>query len=227
VVGHVKDDGGAAVRGATIKLVDAQKKTLSGAADESGAFRFGEVSPGTAQISVEAEGYLSYIGTADVKARQDNGAEVVLQKRPKNGQVTVGKNEITIKNQVQFEIDSAKILPASTGLLTEIADVFIHNPQIKRVEVQGHTDNSGTSDHNKQLSEDRANAVVAWLVAHGVDSSRLAGRGYGQGKPLVPNVTAANRARNRRVQFIIVDQDTAATAAPKAAAGAAKPAPKK
>jgi outer membrane protein OmpA-like peptidoglycan-associated protein len=224
VVGHVKDDGGAAVRGATIKLVDAQKKTLSGAADDSGAFRFGEVSPGTAQVSVEADGYLSYIGTADVKARQDNGVDVVLQKRPKNGQVTVGKTEITIKNQVQFEVDSAKILPASTGLLSEIADVFIHNPQIKRVEVQGHTDNSGTADHNKQLSEDRANAVVAWLVAHGVDSSRLAGRGYGQGKPLVPNVTAANRARNRRVQFIIVDQDTAASVAPKSAAGAMKPA---
>jgi len=212
VVGHVKDETGA-VRGAMIKLVDAQKKTLAGSGDDSGAFRFGEVSPGTAQVTVDAEGYLSYVGSTDVKARQDNPVDVVLQKRPKNAQVTVGKNEITIKNQIQFALDSAQILPASTGLLTEIADVFIHSPQLKRVEVQGHTDNSGTADHNKQLSDDRANAVVAWLASHGVDSSRLVARGYGQGKPLVPNVTAANRARNRRVQFIIVDQDAAAAPA--------------
>lgn len=231
IVGHVKDETGA-VRGAMVKVVDAQKKPLSGSGDDSGAFRFGEVSPGTAQITVDAEGYLSYVGSADVKARQDNAVDIVLQKRPKNAQVTVGKNEIGIKNQIQFALDSAQILPASTGLLTEIADVFIHNPQIKRVEVQGHTDNSGTADHNKQLSEDRANAVVKWLADHGVDNGRLVARGYGQGKPLVPNVTAANRARNRRVQFIIVDQDAAAAApaAPvKAGAGdkATKAVPKK
>lgn len=212
VVGHVKDDAGP-VRGAAVKLVDSQKKALSGNGDDSGAFRFGDVAPGTAQVTVDAEGYLSYVGTADVKARQDNAVDIVLQKRPKNAQVTVGKNEITIKNQIQFALDSAQILPASTGLLSEIADVFIHNPQLKRVEVQGHTDNSGTADHNKQLSDDRANAVVAWLASHGVDSARLVARGYGQGKPLVPNVTAANRARNRRVQFIIVDQDAAAAPA--------------
>ena len=104
-------------------------------------------------------------------------------------------------------MDSAVILPESTGLLTEIADVLIKNPRIKRVEVQGHTDNTGTAERNKQLSEDRANAVVAWLTSHGVSSDRLVGRGYGQSKPIVPNVTAANRARHRRVQFIIVDQD--------------------
>lgn len=226
LVGHVKDETGP-VRGALIKVVDAQTKTLSGSADEGGAFRFGEVSPGTANLTIDAEGYLSYVGPTDVKARQDNGVEIVLQKRPKNAQVQVGKNEITIKNQIQFALDSADILPASTGLLTEIADVFIHNPQIKRVEVQGHTDNSGTADHNKQLSEDRANAVVKWLTGHGVDGGRLVARGYGQSKPLVPNVTAANRARNRRVQFIIVDQDAAAAPAALPKGAEKKAAPKK
>jgi len=229
VVGRVKDETGA-VRGAVVKLVDAQKRTFSGNGDDAGAFRFGEVGPGTAQVTVDAEGYLSYVGTVDVKARQDNPADIVMQKRPKNALVQVGKNEITIKNQIQFALDSAQILPASTALLTEIADVFLHNPQIKRVEIQGHTDNSGTADHNKQLSEDRANAVVAWLTSHGVDGGRLVARGYGQSKPLVPNVTAANRARNRRVQFIIVDQDAAAPAPAKGdkpAAKGDKPAAKK
>ncbi|MBL0197379.1 MAG: carboxypeptidase regulatory-like domain-containing protein [Myxococcales bacterium] len=226
IVGRVKDaETQAVVRGAVVKLVDSQRKPLSGTADDNGSFRFVEVSPGTATVTAEADGYLSYVAPTDVRPLQDNSVDVLLQKKPKNTSVTLGANEIIIKKQIQFALDSAKILPESTALLTEIADVFIRNPRVRRVELQGHTDNSGTPDHNKALSEDRANAVVAWLVAHGVESSRLVARGYGQGKPLVPNVTAANRARNRRVQFIILEQDAATKAggaAPAAKPGAAK-----
>ena len=85
--------------------------------------------------------------------------------------------------------------------------MFRNNPRLKQVEVQGHTDNSGKPDHNQDLSEQRAQAVAAWLIAHGVDKSRLAPKGYGQSRPRVPNVTAGNRAKNRRVQFIITAQD--------------------
>jgi outer membrane protein OmpA-like peptidoglycan-associated protein len=100
--------------------------------------------------------------------------------------------------------------------MTEIADAFVRNPWIKRVEVQGHTDNTGTADHNKILSEQRADAVREWLIAHGVGADRLVSHGYGQAKPLVPNVTTANKARNRRVQFIILDKDTPPPPPPKA-----------
>ena len=103
------------------------------------------------------------------------------------------------------------ILPESTPLLLEIADVLIKNPRIKRVEVQGHTDNTGTPEHNQDLSDRRAGSVRNWLVQHGVSPDRLVAKGYGQSKPLVPNVTTANKAKNRRVQFIIMDQDKAAT----------------
>ena len=82
------------------------------------------------------------------------------------------------------------------------------------MEVQGHTDNSGTAEHNKILSEQRAEAVRAWLVQHGVAADRLIARGYGQEKPLVPNVTGGNRARNRRVQFIIAEKEGAAPPPP-------------
>lgn len=208
VVGHVRDvDTQAAVAGAALRVVDAAKKELTGTTDATGAFRFEQVTPGEAQVTVDAEGYLALTQSVDVQPRKDNAAELGVKKKPKNPQVTVGKGEINIKQQVQFAVDSAVILPASTGLLTEIADVLIKNPRIKRVEVQGHTDNTGSAERNKQLSEDRANAVVAWLTSHGVSADRLVARGYGQTKPIVPNVTAANRARNRRVQFIIVDQD--------------------
>jgi OmpA-OmpF porin, OOP family len=163
-------------------------------------------------VTADAEGYLASTEKLDVKPRQDNSFDIQLKKRPKNANVTVGKGEIVIKQQIQFAVDSAVILPTSNGLLTEIADALIKNPRIRKLEVQGHTDNTGTADHNKQLSDDRASAVVAWLTSHGVAADRLTAKGYGQTKPLVPNVTAANRGRNRRVQFIIVDQDPAAAA---------------
>lgn len=193
-------------------MVDSQKKESSGAADQNGAFRFQDVPPGTTQFTVDAEGYLALTESSDVKVRVENNVDLLLKKRPKNANVTVGKGEIFIKQQIQFAIDSATILPESNGLLTEIADVLIKNPRIKRVEVQGHTDNTGTPDHNKQLSNDRAAAVVTWLSSHGVAADRMTAVGYGQTKPLVPNVTAGNRAKNRRVQFIIADQDPAAEA---------------
>jgi outer membrane protein OmpA-like peptidoglycan-associated protein len=121
---------------------------------------------------------------------------------------------------VQFALDSAQILPASTGLLVEIADVLLKNPRVKRVEVQGHTDTTGTPAHNMKLSEDRAASVVAWLTAHGIAADRLVAKGYGDTKPIVPNVTELNKQRNRRVQFIILDQDAAPPPSPQLGAPA-------
>jgi outer membrane protein OmpA-like peptidoglycan-associated protein len=146
-----------------------------------------------------------------VKSRTDNTSDIVLHHRPKNPMVAITAKEITIKQQIQFATDSATILPASDGLLTEIADVFIHNPRIRRVEIQGHTDSEGADDHNQILSDERANSVRTWLVQHGVGADRLVAKGYGEKKPLVPNVTPAARQRNRRVQFVILEQDPAAT----------------
>jgi outer membrane protein OmpA-like peptidoglycan-associated protein len=208
VTGHIRDaDTGAAISSASVKLADPQNKELTASADSSGGFRFEQITPGNATVTVDAEGYLTAVQQVDVKPRTENGADVALKKRPKNPLVTVGKQEINIKQQIQFAVDSATILPESSQLLTEIADVLIKNPRIRRVEIQGHTDNSGTPDHNKVLSEDRANAVRTWLTSHGVAADRLTAKGYGQDKPLVPNVTGANKARNRRVQFIITEQD--------------------
>ena len=77
---------------------------------------------------------------------------------------------------------------------------------IRRVEIQGHTDNRGPAARNRTLSQQRADAVRTWLIEHGVDAGRLEARGYGPDNPLVPNITPANRARNRRVQFVIQER---------------------
>jgi OOP family OmpA-OmpF porin len=77
------------------------------------------------------------------------------------------------------------------------------NPQI-RVEVSGHTDNSGQPAYNKQLSEKRALSVYNYLVEKGIDKNRLMPIGYGQTKPLADNATEEGRQQNRRIEFRIV-----------------------
>jgi outer membrane protein OmpA-like peptidoglycan-associated protein len=79
--------------------------------------------------------------------------------------------------------------------------VLVDNPKIK-IEIQGHTDDRGSADYNKKLSDRRAAAVLKYLVSHGIDPSRLTSHGYGKEKPIVPNDTDQNRALNRRVQFV-------------------------
>lgn len=213
VDGHVRDaDTSQPIAGIQVELRDAQSKDLRITTDGSGGFKFEGVTPGGAQLSVEADGYLVLVTPTDVKARQEDNVDLMLRPKPKDALIKLTANEIQIKQQVQFALDSAVILPESFGLLTEIADTIIRNPQLKRLEVQGHTDNSGSPEHNKVLSEQRAEAVRAWLVQHGAPADRLVARGYGQEKPLVPNVTGGNRARNRRVQFIILEKDGAAPA---------------
>jgi outer membrane protein OmpA-like peptidoglycan-associated protein len=215
IVGKVKDlETGQPVGTAAIKIVDVSKKELTGSVDANGAFRFELVTPGEAAITADAEGYLVSSEKLEVKVRQDNPIEISLRKKPKNALVTVQNKEIIIRQQIQFAVDSATILPASSGLLTEIADVLLKNQRIRKVEVQGHTDGTGTPAHNMTLSEERAASVVAWLTAHGVAADRLTAKGYGDTKPLVPNVTELNKQRNRRVQFIIQEQDVAPAATP-------------
>src|SRR5690606_13099793 len=126
--------------------------------------------------------------------------------QPRNPLVRIRARQITIRRQVNFATDSADILPESDALLSEVADVILRHPELTRIQIQGHTDNRGGEQHNQDLSQRRAEAVRDWLVRAGVDASRLEARGFGQSEPLVPNITASNRARNRRVQFVILER---------------------
>ena len=114
---------------------------------------------------------------------------------------------IQILEQPKFDFNKANIKPESDSLLTEVAKVMNDHPEIKLVRVEGHTDNVGSSEYNKKLSQQRAEAVVKWLSGHGVAADRLKGVGMGKEHELVPNTTDANRALNRRVEFHIENQE--------------------
>ncbi|MBS2011289.1 MAG: OmpA family protein [Deltaproteobacteria bacterium] len=117
------------------------------------------------------------------------------------GLIIVTDKEIRITQQIQFDFNKATIKPVSFPILDAVKDVLVANPKIT-LEVQGHTDNVGQVEYNKRLSQQRADAVRAYLVSHGIDAARLASKGYGMSQPLLPNNTEGNRALNRRVQFI-------------------------
>lgn len=128
----------------------------------------------------------------------------------KNGCPTMIKVEgdiVRIMQQVHFATGSAKILPDSFPMLQEIASLLKANKGIKKMRIEGHTDNRGSADLNKRLSQARADSVRAWLVQHGVEGDRLVAQGFGLEKPIEDNATEAGRAANRRVEFKIVEQE--------------------
>jgi outer membrane protein OmpA-like peptidoglycan-associated protein len=101
---------------------------------------------------------------------------------------------------VNFDFDKSTLRPDSAPVLNQLAAMFAADPAYV-AEIGGHTDNVGQPPYNLRLSGARADAVRAWLIGHGVSASRLTSRGYGDTKPLVPNTTDANRAKNRRVEL--------------------------
>ena len=99
-----------------------------------------------------------------------------------------------------YDSNSSYIRAAAYPLLDEVASILEKNPEME-VEVQGHTDNTGSAKYNQWLSEKRAQKVKDYLVSKGIDPSRLEAKGYGLTQPLASNATKEGRAQNRRVEL--------------------------
>ena len=123
--------------------------------------------------------------------------------------VAVDKNGCPNKNQdldklkkgIQFKSGSAKLTASSNKTLNNIAKLLKKLPAVN-LEVQGHTDDTGSEEKNKTMSEQRAQAVVKYLVKKGIDSDRLRAVGYGSDKPIADNKTKKGRTLNRRVELV-------------------------
>ena len=113
---------------------------------------------------------------------------------------------LTLPAPIEFKFDTAIMLPGAEVYLNQVLGVLKQHPEVLKLEIQGHTSSEGGPDYNMRLSIDRSNAVLAWLVDHGIDAQRLVPHGYGLTQPLVPNDSEPHRQRNRRVQFRMLEQ---------------------
>ena len=116
----------------------------------------------------------------------------------------IANDKIVITDRIYFAEGQAVVLAESRPVLDAVARVLAEHPEVRDLLVEGHTDDVGNDDANYRLSEERARAVMNWLVEAGVDRNRLAAKGYGETAPLVPNDSNEHRAQNRRVEFTIV-----------------------
>ncbi len=121
--------------------------------------------------------------------------------------VKLTQNKIEIRESVYFDTAKSTIKERSFNLLNQVATIINHHPEIKKIRVEGHTDSQGGDDYNMQLSKDRAAAVMAYLMEHGVAADHLESEGYGETKPIASNNTSAGRQKNRRVDFFIVEAE--------------------
>lgn len=102
---------------------------------------------------------------------------------------------------INFDTGKADIKPESMPIIEQIASLLDDNPSLK-VSIEGHTDNIGSQDSNKILSEKRTRSVVNELISRGIEQTRLSAVGWGQEKPLTDNRTEEGRAKNRRVEIV-------------------------
>lgn len=108
-----------------------------------------------------------------------------------------------VLDNIFFDYDKATLLQQSYKELQMILQLLQRHPSM-HIEISGHTDSHGSTEYNRRLSENRAKAVVDYLIAKGIDPRRLQYKGYGESKPIATNSTEEGRARNRRVEFKVL-----------------------
>jgi outer membrane protein OmpA-like peptidoglycan-associated protein len=159
-------------------------------------------SPGRYELRILPKGYLAQYHHVEVNPGQ-NTLNIILLAEPAKSSLIVKGKTILLKHQVHFQGGSAKILPDSSTLLAEVVSYFVRH-DVGKMRVEGFTDNTGGKARNLKLSQDRADAVMQHLIDDGIPPEKLEAVGYGEQKPVAPNLTARGRALNRRVEFLVL-----------------------
>ena len=148
-------------------------------------------------IIVKADGYLFHSENFDIpKGAADNLVDKTIELK----NIKIGST-IALRN-IFFDTGKSTLRPESNSELDRLVKLLNDVPSLK-IEISGHTDNTGSAKLNEQLSKDRAEAVVVYLKGKGITASRLTSEGYGASKPIASNATEDGRQENRRTEFKI------------------------
>lgn len=120
-------------------------------------------------------------------------------------QQTLSVGSTLVLHDIYFQFDRSVILQQSYKELTRLLELMQDNPRL-RIEIGGHTDDKGSVEYNRKLSESRAKAVADYLTSKGIDPKRLSYRGYGKSKPIEDNSTEEGRSKNRRVEIKVLSK---------------------
>lgn len=186
---------------AKISVFDNEKNTLVAEVNSnsaSGQYLVSLPSGTNYNITVSAPGYLFHsenFNIPDTASYREVKKDFIMQK------IEVGNTMVL--NNIFFDYDKATLRPESFAELNNLVKLMKENPTLE-IEISGHTDNRGSAEYNKRLSNDRAKAVVDYLVSQGIAASRLRYAGYGFERPIAPNTSEANMQLNRRVEFKVL-----------------------
>ncbi|MCW3107941.1 MAG: outer rane lipoprotein omp16 precursor [Segetibacter sp.] len=185
-----------------VELIDnqTQKPVMNVQTDETGEYFITLPVGKDYTFTVNRKGYLFFSELYPLSKNQPDSTykkDIPLQPFELNA-------SLVLKN-ILFETNSAQLQPISLIEINRLLQLLTENPTLK-VQINGHTDNVGKPADNLKLSENRAKAVVDYLVSKGIDVKRLAYKGFGETKPIADNKTEAGRAQNRRTEFVIIGQ---------------------
>lgn len=150
-------------------------------------------------IAVKADGYLFHSENFDVP---EGSAYNLVNKTVELKNIAIGST-IALRN-IFFDVGKSTLRSESDAELDRLVKLLKDVPSLK-IEISGHTDNTGSASLNEKLSQDRADAVVRYLTSKGIKANRLSAKGYGSSKPIANNNTKAGRQENRRTEFKIIE----------------------
>lgn len=151
------------------------------------------------------QGYLFYSNTISTASYTDSyGEEQTIAKELEIHLTPISENLSVELDNISFATNSADLSETSFDELAQVIALLENNKNIK-VELSAHTDDIGSNEYNIRLSEKRANSVMEYLILNNIPEHRLFAKGYGEEKPLAPNISDENRALNRRVELKIIE----------------------
>ncbi len=196
IIGTVKDKDGNPVENANVVVFDDNKQVVQTKTDKDGKFNF----------ELEPSKKYKVVTTADDCMKEESRLKVKRKSKSVELDINIKRikaGDLIKLGNIEFETGTSNLTPDSYNTLDSLVKIMKNNPSVK-IEISGHTDDVGSEATNKSVSEKRAKTCSDYIISKGILADRIKTIGYGETKPLVPNDSKENKAKNRRVEFKII-----------------------